>query len=101
MVADFVSADYGWLHSPDGNDTARVLFKAGKSRDGYFTNEEIIKQAHSAMDILSRHYPDEDHVFIFDNATTHLKRADDALSARKMPKDISKPDSNFGVERTM
>jgi hypothetical protein len=38
------------------------------------------------MDILEKHFPDEDHIMVFDNATTHLKRADDALSARKMPK---------------
>ena len=31
MVADFVSADYGWLRSPDGKQEARVLFKAGKA----------------------------------------------------------------------
>ena len=39
-----------------------------------------------AMDILEEYFPDEDHVMVFDNATTHLKRADTALSARKMPK---------------
>jgi len=38
------------------------------------------------MDILEQHYANEDHVLLFDNATTHLKRADDALSARHMPK---------------
>ena len=27
MVAHFVSADYGYLQSPDGTETARVLFK--------------------------------------------------------------------------
>jgi hypothetical protein len=86
MVADMVSSDYGWLRSPDGTETARVLFKAGKAREGYFTCEDILKQASSAMDILEKHYPDEDHVMVFDNATTHLKRADDALSARHMPK---------------
>jgi hypothetical protein len=63
-----------------------VLFKAGKVQQGYFTNEDILKQASVAMDILYKHYPDEDHVLMLDNATTHLKRADDALSARKMPK---------------
>ncbi|OJA09672.1 hypothetical protein AZE42_13305 [Rhizopogon vesiculosus] len=42
------------------------------------------------MDILSRDYADEDHVFVFDNATTDLKCADDALSAHKMPKGQSK-----------
>jgi hypothetical protein len=86
MVADFVSADYGWLQSQDGKESARVLFKAGKARDGYFTNEDILVQAAKAMEILKKDYPDEDHVLVFDNATTHLKRADDALSARKMPK---------------
>jgi hypothetical protein len=99
MVADFVSADYGWLHfeSPEGlgEESARVLFKPGKNRDGYFTNEDIVKQVEATMDIVSRHYRDEDHVFVFDNATTHLKRDDTALSARKMTKGPSK---TFGAE---
>lgn len=80
MVADFVSADYGWLHSKDGKESARVIFHPGKNRDGYFDNDNILAQATDAMGILSRNYPDEDHdVLIFDNATTHLKRAPDAL----------------------
>ncbi|KIK74553.1 hypothetical protein PAXRUDRAFT_789771, partial [Paxillus rubicundulus Ve08.2h10] len=86
MVADFISADYGWLRSHDGKESARVLFRAGKGRDGYFTNDEILAQVKKAMGILEKDYPDEDHIFVFDNATTHLKRADDALSAHYMPK---------------
>ncbi|KIM58662.1 hypothetical protein SCLCIDRAFT_16731 [Scleroderma citrinum Foug A] len=86
MVADFVSADYGWLRSPDGKEHARVLFKAGKTQDGYFTNDDIVAQTGRAMDVLSKHYTNKDRVFIFDNTKTHLKRANDALSARKMPK---------------
>ncbi|KAF8548685.1 hypothetical protein OG21DRAFT_1393756, partial [Imleria badia] len=86
MVANFVSTDYGWLCSPDGKESAHVLFRAGKSRDGYFTNGEILEHAAKAMAILEKHYPHEDHVFVFDNATTHLKHADGALSARSMPK---------------
>jgi hypothetical protein len=31
MVADFVSADYGWLCSKDGQESTRVLFRAGKA----------------------------------------------------------------------
>ncbi|KAG1871816.1 hypothetical protein DFJ58DRAFT_837130 [Suillus subalutaceus] len=50
-----------------------------------------------AMDILEKNYSDEDHVLVFDNATTHLKRADDALSARKMPKCLS---TTWGVSIT-
>ena len=101
MVANFVSADYGWRQLPNGKEEAWVLFKAGKNRQGYFTSEDILAQAMTALDILSKHFPDEDHVLVYDNASTHLKHADDALSATKMPKGISKPDKNWGVLRTL
>jgi hypothetical protein len=97
MVSDFVSAEYGWLRSPDGKESARVLFKAGKARDGYFTNEDILQQTEAVMDIVSKHYPDEDHIFVFDNAPTHLKRAENAISSHKMMKG---PSRTFGVEVT-
>ncbi|KAG2053081.1 hypothetical protein BDR06DRAFT_1055121 [Suillus hirtellus] len=85
MVADLVSADYKWLQSPDGKEEARVFFKAGKNREGYFTNQDILKQAQKSIDILEKYYTNENHVLVFDNTTTHLKRADGALSARNMP----------------
>ena len=84
MVADFISADYGWLRSPDGKKSARVLIRPGARRDGYFTNDDIIAQATKAMDILKEHYPDEDHVFVYDNATTHLKRARGLRHSRRI-----------------
>jgi hypothetical protein len=86
MVADFVSADYGWLRSPDGKEKARVIFRPGKERDGYFDLEDVVRQAKVAMEILTKYYPNEDYVFIYDNMTTHLKHADNALSALKIPK---------------
>ncbi|GLB45359.1 hypothetical protein LshimejAT787_2200220 [Lyophyllum shimeji] len=95
MVADFVSAEFGWLRSPDGTESARVYFKAGKTRDGYFTAESIQAQTEKAMDLLQKWYPEFEHVFIFDNATTHLKRPDTAPSARKMTKGHSE---TFGVD---
>jgi hypothetical protein len=98
MVADLVSADYGWLRSPDGKEEARVLFKAGKNREGYFTNDDILNQVNRAMDILEKYYADEDHVLVFDNASTHQKRPDGALSARRMPKRTSTVEKNWGVE---
>jgi len=81
MVADLVSADYGWLQSPYEAEEAQVLFKAGKNCEGYFTSEDILKQAEKAINILEKHYPNEDHVLVYDNATTHLKHPDGALSA--------------------
>ena len=35
MVSDFISADYGWLRSPDGTESAWVLFQPGANREGY------------------------------------------------------------------
>ncbi|ETW78373.1 hypothetical protein HETIRDRAFT_421108 [Heterobasidion irregulare TC 32-1] len=91
MVANFVSADYGWLQSLNG--------ATGKARDGYFTNSDILEHATKAMNILKDHFPYDKHILIFDNVTTHLKRPDNALSAQKMPKFPSKSigPSNFGV----
>lgn len=98
MVADIVSTEYGWLHSPDGKDEAHILFKAGKNREGYFTNDEIIDQENKAMDLLNKYQPDEDHVLVFDNMTTHTKRPKGSLSACYMPKNTSNPDKNWGIE---
>jgi hypothetical protein len=87
MAADFVSADYGWLKAPPGSgvdDEARILFKAGKNRDGYFTNDDVLEHATRAMDLLEQHYPDDQHVFVYDNATTHTARPANSLSARSM-----------------
>lgn len=55
MVADLVSTDYGWLQSPDGKEEARVLFKAGKNHEGYFTSDDILEQANKAMLITPPH----------------------------------------------
>ncbi|KIJ59452.1 hypothetical protein HYDPIDRAFT_177800 [Hydnomerulius pinastri MD-312] len=94
MVAEFVSVDHGWLHSPDSKESAHVLFNAGKSHDGYFTNEDIIAQTMKAMKLVQKYFPDED--LIFDNMTTHLKCPEDALSAQKMPKYTPKEGTNWG-----
>jgi len=43
------------------------------------------------MDILQKYYPNNDHIFVFDNATIHTKHPPGSLSARHMPKNIPKP----------
>lgn len=100
MAANFVSADKGWLADLEGVQSARVLFKPGKGRDGYFTSDEVIDQANKAMDVFDQ-YPEEVHAAVYDNAKTHQKRAEDAPSARHMPKNIPKDGMNWGVDVTM
>ncbi|KAF9511790.1 hypothetical protein BS47DRAFT_1363556 [Hydnum rufescens UP504] len=107
MVADFVSPDYGWLREPGDADAdgARVFLRPGKEHDGYFMCNEVLAQVTKAMDVLDKHYRMEDHVFIYDNVTTHKKHADNALSARHMPKYPPNPNGkgrkkgkNWGVK---
>ncbi|VDB84740.1 unnamed protein product [Peniophora sp. CBMAI 1063] len=96
MVSDFFSPDYGWLRrrttypGDERKQDARVLFKAGKNRDGWFTNVTFVAQLEDAMTILAEDYPFEKHVFIVDNATIHAKRSETAPSARNMTKKPSR-----------
>ncbi|KIJ41594.1 hypothetical protein M422DRAFT_255516 [Sphaerobolus stellatus SS14] len=83
MVSDFVSPDLGWLKSKDGLRESRVIFKAGKSRDGYFDCADLCQQIELAIELFETHFPGTAiAAFGFDNAPGHQKRADDALSAR-------------------
>ncbi|KIJ50790.1 hypothetical protein M422DRAFT_159330 [Sphaerobolus stellatus SS14] len=88
MVSDFCSPDLGWLKSKDGKREARILFKAGKNRDGYFDCDDLCKQIKTAIGLFEEHFPNKSAIaaFGFDNAPSHQKRALDALSARHMPK---------------
>jgi len=47
------------------------------------------------MEILTADYAEEDHLFVFDNATTHSKQAEGSQSAMRMTKG---PSANFFVE---
>jgi hypothetical protein len=58
-----------------------VLFKAGKNRDGYFSNKDVLHQANNAMTLLEKTYPGDVHILVYDNAKTHTACRSDALSA--------------------
>ncbi|KAF9256173.1 hypothetical protein L218DRAFT_882390 [Marasmius fiardii PR-910] len=86
MVADFVCLDFGFLVGPKTGHSARRVMKPGKNHDGYFTNEDILDRANQAINTLPEFGPNIRHHFIYDNASTHRKRADDVLSACHMHK---------------
>jgi hypothetical protein len=72
---------------------ARIIFKPGINRDGYFTADDLLRQVDYAIDIFEgKTKGNSQGLFLFDNAPSHQKRAADALSARKMPKGIFGPD---------
>ncbi|THU79841.1 hypothetical protein K435DRAFT_696926 [Dendrothele bispora CBS 962.96] len=88
MVSEFLTREWGRLTCGDEPDCqARIFFEAGSARDGYFTAEDIHAQVDNAIDIFeAKSGGTMTALFLFDNATTHTKRAPNALSARKMPK---------------
>ncbi|QRV89382.1 DDE superfamily endonuclease [Ceratobasidium sp. AG-Ba] len=92
MVADFVSVD-GWLKGNDPKKNARIVMFPGKHRDGYLTNERIRLQLTRAIELAKAKYPDAEHVFIYDNATTHTKKREDAPNPSKM---TLAPSNNVG-----
>jgi hypothetical protein len=74
-------------HVNHTNREARVIFKAGKNRDGFFDADDLLRQVDHAIDIfegLTKGYAQG--LFLFDNAPSHQKRAPDAISARYMVK---------------
>jgi hypothetical protein len=99
MASQVISADTGPLVAPDGTPVL-VLFKAGKNREGYYGHEDIMDQAQAICDCFDQ-ITDVDHVIFYDNASTHLKRPEDALSARKLSMKPSKRNKNFLVERPL
>ncbi|EUC55063.1 DDE family endonuclease, partial [Rhizoctonia solani AG-3 Rhs1AP] len=96
------SRDYGWLRSspafasatpnasaesPAGgktSDHARAIFRAGTQRDGWFGTVHVVEQLSRAMSIVKKQYPNEEHVFIFDNATIHTKLPGNTPNVPKM-----------------
>ena len=72
-----------WCHDRE----VRIIFKAGKNRDGWFGSEHLIAQVDKAIDIFEGLTKgNAQGLFLFDNAPSHQKRAPDAISARKMVK---------------
>jgi hypothetical protein len=68
------------------SESARVIFRPGVNRDGYFTCDQVVKQLKNAVEIVEDSFPEYNHIFIYDNAPSHTKRPEDAITARQMPK---------------
>ena len=72
MVANFVSANYRWLYASDRHSACHCL-KPGKNHEGYFSNDDVPEQVQSAIEPTHNLYPNDDHIFVFDNVQTHAK----------------------------
>ncbi|KXN91985.1 hypothetical protein AN958_11045 [Leucoagaricus sp. SymC.cos] len=85
MISEFLTVEWG--HLVHENEEAHILFKAEKNCDSYFTADDLIQQVDQAINIFkAKTNGFATALFLFNNAPSHQKRADNALSAWKMPK---------------
>ena len=80
ILSDFIDEVAGYVK--DDQDQARLLLET--HREGYFTNDHLLEQVARTIDIFERVHPHTTALFLFDNAPSHQKVADDALNADKM-----------------
>lgn len=66
---------------------AVIFFEYGKMEEGYWTGEHLLDQIkNQALPIAEALYPGYELLFMFDNATSHLIYAKDALQVANMNK---------------
>ena len=77
------------IHPPLHSE-APIFFQPGMSREGWFTANHLLAQVNDAIDIFDRLTCGYAEVlFLFNNAPSHQKQADAALSACLMVKGAS------------
>ena len=102
MVSDFLTADWGPLCDNDRcvatgffssqsysllHSEAWIVFRAGKTRDSWFTADHLLAQVDDTINIFQECTKGHAQgLFLFDNTPSHRKHANDALSAHLMVK---------------
>jgi hypothetical protein len=85
MISGFCCHCHGFVSLPGGSKSYQ-LFKAGTSREGWFTNQHLVDQFHGCIDALRHYHPDCELTIAFDNSMTHRARAPDGLDAKRLNK---------------
>lgn len=85
MISGFCCQCHGFMSTADGAKTYQ-LFKAGVSREGWFTNQHLVNQFNGCIDVLRYHHPNCELTIAFDNSMTHRARAPDGLEASRLNK---------------
>ena len=61
--------------------TSYKIITPGKNSDGYWTNDDLVKQIEDIDELVKYLHPDCDIVYLFDNSQNHHARRPDALWA--------------------
>jgi hypothetical protein len=83
MVSEFQCPCHGTMKIESWS--SRTLFKAGDSREGWWTYKHMVEQLEeNAIGLFEALHPGCTAVFLFDNSSNHGAYADDALVASRM-----------------
>ena len=77
MVSGFCCDCCGFFS--DESQRSFKLFEAGKNREGWFTNKDLVEQFEDLVPLIKRLHADCDIVIAFDNSMTHHAKVPDGL----------------------
>ena len=80
MISGFTCQCHGFCSDDTLGLKSWQLFLAGKNREGWFTNDDLIEQTKKLFPLFEKLHPNCDLLFGFDNSMSHHKRADDGLN---------------------
>ena len=82
MVSGFVCKCHGFMSWNDSRSFQ--LFEAGVNREGWFTNDDLVKQFKSLTELFQHYHPNCEITIGFDNSMTHRARPHDGLDVTKL-----------------
>ena len=100
MVSGFICDCHGFLRV--GNRKSYKIIAPGKNADGYWTNDDLVKQLEEVIPLFEEVHPNCELHFIFDNSQNHHARRPDGLSVNQLNlsdggKNVPKlRDTNYG-----
>lgn len=84
MISGFACACHGFIRIE--SQKSYTTIRPGKNDDGYWTNDDLVKQLDDVMPLFEQYHPDCDLIFAFDNSQNHHAMAPDALVASRLNK---------------
>jgi transposase len=82
MASGFVCPCHGMFR--DDTRQSFQLFEAGKNREGWFTNKDIVAQFEPLVPLIKSLHPDCEIVIAFDNSMTHHAKVPDGLDVTNL-----------------
>lgn len=84
MVSGFACYCHGFI--THNGKRSYTIIHPGKNNDGYWTNDDLVKQLEDVMPLFEGFHPGDELIFAFDNSQNHHAMAPDALVASRLNK---------------